>query len=252
MLDIAAYFERLGMPRDTVPEYTYDFLRELQYRQVTTVPYENLDVLEGKPISLAPDALFDKMVTRRRGGWCFESNALFSYVLKQLGFEVKDYFARFLYGETTIPARRHHVLAVSCREGLYLCDVGVGRRAPRYPVKIEEGLIQEQLGEQYVFERDSFLGWILMEIRGGERRRLFSFTTEEQLMVDFAAMSFYCEKHPDSPFNKTMMVSLKTEHGRKTIRDREFREFYDDEVLRIESDLSDQRRKELLANEFGL
>ena len=251
-LNIRAYLDRIGMPHDVKVEPTYAFLREVMYRQVTTVPYENLDILAGKPLSLTPEGLFEKMVTRRRGGFCFEVNALLSYVLKQIGFDVRDCFARFLKGESTIPARRHHVLAVTCPEGLYLADVGVGVRAPRYPVKIEEGLVQHQLGESYVFERDDELGWILCEIRDGARQRLFSFTTELQLMSDFAPMSYYCEKHPDSIFNKSIMVAMKTADGRKTVNGREFKVFVGDDAVRVESDLSDERLAEVLALEFGL
>ena len=251
-LNIAAYLERIGMPSEIKVEPSYAFLREVMYRQVTTIPYENLDILAGKPLSLSPEGLFEKMVTRRRGGFCFEVNALLSYVLKQIGFEVRDCFARFLKGETELPARRHHVLAVTCPEGLYLADVGVGVRAPRYPVKIEEGLVQSQLDENYVFEKDEELGWILCEIRGGERTRLFSFTTELQLMSDFAPMSFFCEKHPDSIFNKTVMVALKTADGRKTLNDREYKVFVGDTVTTVESNLSDEARAEILSREFGL
>lgn len=251
-LDIAAYLERIGMPSDVKVEPSLAFLREVTYRQVTTIPYENLDILAGKPLSLSPEGLFEKMVVRRRGGFCFEVNALLSYVLKQIGFEVRDCFARFLKGETELPARRHHVLAVTCPEGVYLADVGVGVRAPRYPVKIEEGLVQEQLGERYVFRRDPELGWILCELRDGERQRLFSFTTELQLMSDFAPMSYFCEKHPDSIFNKSIMVAIKTADGRKTLNGREFKVFVGDAPILIESDLSDGRLRDVLAKEFGL
>ena len=251
-LNIAAYLARIGMPSDRVPEVSLAFLREVMYRQVTSIPYENLDILAGKPLSLSPEDLFEKMVTRRRGGFCFEVNALLSYVLKQIGFEVKDCFARFLKGESTIPARRHHVLAVTCPEGVYLADVGVGVRAPRYPVKIEEGTVDEQCGERYVFEKDPLLGWVLCEERDGERRRLFSFTTELQLMSDFAPMCYFCEKHPDSIFNKTAMVAMKTADGRKTVSDREFKVFVGDEAVRVESELSEERRAEILKLEFGL
>ena len=251
-LNIAAYLERIKMPSGVRVEPSLSFLREVMYRQVTTIPYENLDILAGKPLSLSPEGLFEKMVTRRRGGFCFEVNALLSYVLKQIGFEVRDCFARFLKGEKTLPARRHHVLAVTCPEGVYLADVGVGVRAPRYPVKLEEGLEQEQLGERYVFERDPELGWILCELRDGERQRLFSFTTELQLMSDFAPMSYFCERHPDSIFNKTVMVAMKTADGRKTVNDREYKVFVGDTPVLVESQLSDVRLAEILDREFGL
>ena len=252
MLDVAAYFERIGMPRDTAVERTVGFLREVVYRHVLTVPYENLDILEGKPLSLTPEALFDKIVTRRRGGFCFELNALLSYFLKQLGFEVTDCFARFLRGESEIPMRRHHVLIVTCEDGRYLCDVGVGQRAPRYPVRLELDTVQEQSGEYYLFSRDPFLGWVLCELRDGERKPVFSFTEEAQLMSDFAATSFFCERHPSSVFNKAHMVAIKTPDGRKTVDGDTFKIFSGDTLTQIEEGMSEARRAEVLAREFGL
>lgn len=246
------YLARLGLPEDTEVTKTYDFLSKLQYAHVTKVPYENLDILRGKPLSLEWDELYDKIVTRGQGGYCFELNGALSYLLREAGFEVKNYFARYLRGEKEIPVRRHRVLAVKCDDGVYMCDTGIGEKAPRLPLLLKEGVVQEQCGESYRFERDPFLGWVLSDLHKGEWRRFFSFTEEEQLDIDFSHASFFCEKHDDSPFNKDIMVAMKTGDGRLTLDGKVFKVWRGDEIVSIETAESDERVDEILRDVFGL
>lgn len=229
-----------------------EFLKELQSKHVLNVPYENLDIIRQIPLSLECEDLYNKIVLRHRGGYCFELNALFSELLRGLGYEVKSYFARFLRGEKELPMRRHRVLKVECEDGVYICDVGIGQIAPRFPLKLELGLSQEQNGETYRFEYDERLGYVLWELYKGEWRKYFSFFPEEQIELDFLQPSFFCEKHPASVFNKTAIVAIKTEKGRKSINDREYKEFIGEEPVLIKSDLSDGELSQILKDEFGI
>lgn len=224
-MNVKAYFDRIGlpMPDDLTP--TSELLRKLQFAHCTTVPYENLDMMRGIPTSLEVDALYEKIVVNRRGGLCFELNGAFGALLRELGYGVTDLAARYLRGEAAIPMRRHRVLKVQAIDGLWLCDVGIGEICPREPVRLLEGVVQEQLGECYRLEKDTFLGWVLSDFHKGAWRRFYSFTEEAQLMVDYIAPNFYCEKHPDSPFNKDEMFSLKTSGGRITLDGRIYKEF---------------------------
>ena len=249
---VKGYLNRLGLAEDTPIEYTYDFLKEIQYRQVTTIPYENVDIIREIPLSLGFGDLYEKIVTNQRGGYCFEVNALLSHILKQMGFEVKDYFARFLRGEDTIPMRRHRIMIVKCKDGEYLCDAGVGSQAPRYPLKLELDTVQKQFGEAYKLERDGLLGWVMCEKHGGEWRRVFSFNEDVQLEVDFESPSFYCEKSPDSKFNKGLIVSLKTDTGRRTIDKDTYKEFTGNEVTLVRENLTDAELNEILKEVFNI
>ncbi len=219
------YLSRIGLPETHLPP-TAQTLETLQRAHLRTVPYENLDILAGKPIVLEKEALYEKIVERRRGGYCFELNELFGHLLRALGYGVTDSFGRFLRGETEIPMRRHHVLLVTCEDGgRFLCDVGVGNGSPTRPVPLIEGetLIDGQ--DTYRLRRDDFLGWVLEEVYKGGWRDVYSFTEERQLPIDFVTTSFYCEKSPASPFNKAPMISLRTSDGRKTRDGDEFRIF---------------------------
>ena len=93
----ALYLARIGCGME--PEPTLDFLKEAHYRHAVSVPYENLDIVLGTPLSLDGNALFDKIVHRRRGGYCFELNGSFGRLLRAVGFPVEERFARFLRGE---------------------------------------------------------------------------------------------------------------------------------------------------------
>ncbi len=249
MEKIRAYFERIGLEWsvDLVPNG--ELLRKLQFAHCTTIPYENLDIMRGIPLSLDDDALYEKVITRKQGGFCFELNGIFGWLLRQLGYEVTDYFARYLRGESTIPMRRHRVLKVVATDGVYLADVGIGEICPREPLKLEEGTIQEQLGETYRFDKAPFLGWVLSDLHKGQWRQFYSFTEEPQLPIDFAAACFWCEKHPDSPFIPQEMFSLKTKEGRITLDGHLYKEFTGAGVYAKE--LSDEEMPEAYAK-FGL
>lgn len=249
---IKKYFERLNISPDTDNlKLDFNLLRSIQYAHVTNIPYENLDIVNGIPLSIEPEVIYDKIIERRRGGYCFELNGLLGWFLRELGFKTKDCMARYLRGESGIPMRRHRVIIVDLPDGRVLCDAGVGERAPRYALKLQEGIIQEQFSEVYRFEREPFFGWVLYDYHKGEWNRVFAFTEEEQLDIDYTMPSFYCEKHPASIFNKGNIISLKTKTGRKTIAGMIFRVFDGDAVKVSEISDNDMLRR-ILCEHFGI
>jgi len=196
------------------------------------------------PISLELGALYDKIVTRRRGGFCFELNGLFGWLLRELGFGVVEYAGRFLRNFAAIPMRQHRVIRATAGGADYLCDVGAGSVIPRAPLRLEAGYERVQGDERYRLDYEPPLGYILSEWKAGRGanecsldctnvnsgcagywRRIYSFTTEEQLDIDFVMPSYYCENHPDSYFRKMDMVHIFTHDGRKSAAGREIRIF---------------------------
>ena len=240
------------MDPETAVDMNVDFLGRVQTNCVLNIAYENLDILEGKAIGLTPEALHDKIVTRGRGGYCFELNGLLTHMLREMGFTVTERFARYLRGESAIPMRRHRVTIVSLEDGDYMLDIGVGQIAPRLPLKIEEGLVQEQNGETYKFLRDPHHGWVLWDLHHGVWREYICFNDDKAYDVDFVQPSFFCEAHPESVFNKEPMIAIKTEDGRRTIDGRVYKIFVKEELTHIEEGISDDRMAELLCNEFKL
>jgi N-hydroxyarylamine O-acetyltransferase len=222
--EVQAYLDRIGY--DGPLDCSAEVLAELQERHLHTVPYENLDIVNRVPLSLEIADLYDKIVVRRRGGYCFELNALFSWLLQELGYPVISYMARFWRDEPNPPPkRRHHVLKVGAGSNFYLCDVGVGGIVPRRPILLAELLEHEQGDEIYRLERDAEFGWMLCELKRGQWCRLYSFTEEPQLPKDFIMATYWCENAPDSIFIKDAMVAVRTKDGRNSIAGNEFRIF---------------------------
>jgi arylamine N-acetyltransferase len=227
-------------------------LFEIQEHHLHTVPYENLDILDAIPLSLEVQDLIDKIIVRGRGGYCFELNALFSWLLRELGYPVTGFMARFWRDEPNPPPkRRHHVLKVEAEGAFYLCDVGVGGIVPRRPIKMVEGLEQQQGDECYRLDRDPYYGWMLCELKNDEWNQLYSFTEEPQLPKDFIMATYWCENSPDSIFIKEPMVAIRTLKGRNTISGKEFRIYNSDGVQTFVPQTKEEYNEALLTY-FGI
>ena len=229
-MDVKAYFDRIGLVLPENAQPTSELLKKIHFAHCCTVPYENYDMMRGIPTTLEAEGLLDKIVNRRRGGICFELNGALALLLRELGYGVTEYASRYLRGEPAPPMRRHRVLRVQAVDGCWLCDVGIGERAQREPIQLVEGLVQKQYGETYRLRKDGFLGWVLEDLHKGIWADFYSFTEEPQMVEDYVALNFYCEKHPDSPFNKEEMFALKTAEGRITLDGHVYKEIRGDQV----------------------
>jgi len=247
---VRRYLDRIGY--EGIPDGSAEALAELQERHLHAVPYENLDILRGVPLSLAIDDLFDKIVVRRRGGFCFELNALFGWLLRELGYPVTDLFARFWRDEPNPPPkRRHQVLKVEADGRSYLCDVGVGGIVPRRPLVLIEGLEQQQGEERYRLEKKPDFGWMLREEKRGAWHDIYSFTEEPQLANDYTMASYWCEHAPDSIFRRGAMIAIRTRTGRNSVAGKEFRLFTPEGVHTF-TPQSEEEYKEALRKHFGI
>jgi N-hydroxyarylamine O-acetyltransferase len=132
---LVAYLQRLGVNAEGGPSLA--LLQQLQRAHVQTIPYENLDVLAGGGISLDPASLFRKVIAGRRGGYCFELNTLFGWLLRQIGFDVEFRMGRvWLREPVTLPPRNHGTNVVLVEGRKVIADVGFGGRAPRVPLDL--------------------------------------------------------------------------------------------------------------------
>ncbi|MFD0715383.1 arylamine N-acetyltransferase [Paenibacillus sp. GCM10027626] len=248
--EVRAYLQRIGYTGKL--DGSAAVLAELQERHLHTVPYENLDIIRRIPLSLEIPQLLNKIVERKRGGYCFELNALFGWLLRELGYHVEDRVARFWRDEPNCPPkRRHHVLKVTVQGNSYLCDVGVGGIVPRRPILMVTDQEQEQGEECYRLVQDAGYGWMLCERKKGQWQQLYSFTEEPQLAKDFIMATFWCENAPDSIFTKETMVAVRTEAGRNTVAGKEFRIFTAQGVHSFEP-RTEQEFNEALYKYFGL
>ena len=249
-MNTSEYLKRIGF--DGSVNNDYETLKKLQYCHMTAVPYENLDILAGTPLKLDSESLYNKIVLAHRGGYCFELNGAFGALLRGLGFDVTDCMARFLKNETQIPMRRHRVLQVRCADGLFLCDVGVGMINPIYPVSLDTHEVQQIGNEQYKITKDDFLGTVLHQCYEGVWDRFFTFTDEPQLDIDFVMPSFYCEKHPDSPFIKADMLAIQAGFAVKNSISGDTLTYWDENGKHKVTLESGEMRREALKTHFGI
>jgi len=249
---LKAIFARIGLTYCENCPRTAALIADVQYGFQKNIPYENLDILRGKPLSLDYSDLYEKIVTRRRGGYCFELNGFLAQVYRSLGFAVTEYMARFLRGEEDIPVRRHRVCVVTDEQGIrWICDAGIGQSAFRIPLKMEAGYCSEQYGETYRVEHDDeFLGWVISDFHRGQWRRFYSFTEEKQLNIDYIMPSYWCEHAPESPFRGAEMFSIKNDTGRITL-DGNILHIFDRETV-TERYLDEEEVKRAYADYFGL
>jgi arylamine N-acetyltransferase len=197
-------------------------LAALQEAHVHTVPYENLDILQGKRVSLEIPDLYEKIVVRKRGGYCFELNGLFAWLLRKLSYPVTEYYGRFLLDEEVkVPMRRHRILRVEAEGRVYICDVGVGLPAPSRPLLLAEKMEQKQGEETYRLGRDPVLGWIVQSLHKGVWENMYSFTEDPHYPIDYEMPNHWCLTHPDSIFRSLTMVYIRTLLGRNTVAETE-------------------------------
>jgi N-hydroxyarylamine O-acetyltransferase len=217
-LDLDSYLGRIGYSGRLQPVPAV--LEAIHLAHATHIPFENLDILLKRPIRLDLASLQAKLVTGRRGGYCFEHNLLFSAVLQRLGYSVTQLAARVVYGSRRKLPRTHILLLVDVAGATWLADVGFGLEGLLLPVPFGSGREARQFAWTYrVTEADG--EWILQSMRNGCWTDLYSFSLAPQLAVDFEPANHYTATHPDSRFVRTLIVQLPTPELRTMLRNRE-------------------------------
>ncbi len=214
-LDIAAYLDRIQVTQ--TPRVDSEFLQVLHRQHVFHVPFENLDVHLGRTISLDPADLFDKIVRRRRGGYCFELNGLFQLLLEALGFEVYSTAARVLFGTETIPPQSHRLLIVTLDRSNWVVDVGFGAFGLIEPLPLKPGLEYRQFTDRFRLEEDPLLGYRFQSYHDGRWHNQYAFTTDLHHPVDFTFANYYHSHAPQSIFTQKRLCQLPTPEGRKRL-----------------------------------
>ena len=220
-IDHLAYLNRIGYTGPLTPDA--ETLQGIVRAHLLAVPFENLDIVPlGLPIRLEPDALFQKVVVNRRGGFCYEVNGLFSQFLQQLGYEVTIATAQWPAenGELT-PIFDHMVLLVRCpgETVRWLADVAAGRQSTARPLRLELDVQQflPESGASYRFTRDGDYTRLSTLAPDGEWTHVYSFTEIPRQYSDFVERCTYHQTSPDSHFTQSILCSLATPDGRITI-----------------------------------
>jgi len=221
--DLGAYLARIALK--SAPAADADGLAAVQLAHRLTIPFENLDIRLGRGISLDTAHLFDKIVHRRRGGYCFEQNALFLHALEALGFDARPLLARVWLFAEGVPPRTHMLNLVRIGGEDWIADAGFGGGyAP--PMKLAEGSSATTAdGGQFRLSRLDGHGWLL-ERKGdagaGEWQRQYSFTLDPVFPVDLEMSNHWAATRPGTYFTTQSVVSICLPTGFASLIDRRY------------------------------
>jgi N-hydroxyarylamine O-acetyltransferase len=201
-----AYLARIGLAGRVDVSLT-----ELHRAHAGTIPFENFDSYSGRPVSLEPADLEDKMVARGRGGYCFEHNLLFTGACQSLGVEQVDQLlarVRIAPEESGGRPLNHLLLRVTDSQGTWLADVGFGGGGLVDPVPFELGVETEQSGWRYRLTEDG-PEWVLQVFQDGGWSDMYGFVPEPAPHVDIVVNNWYTSTHPASMFVNAVMTGIR-------------------------------------------
>jgi N-hydroxyarylamine O-acetyltransferase len=251
-LNLDAYFVRIGYAGPRAP--TRATLHAISLHHATSIPFENLDVILGRGISLDPAAIERKLVHDRRGGYCFEQNNLLRLVLRALGYRVTPIGARVRWQipRDIMPARTHLFLRVHLPEGDWLADVGMGSASLTGAVPLEFDRELPTPHETRRLERAD--GRMFHQLwTGDEWIDACEFTLDEMHPIDCEVANWWTSASPASHFKSQVVAGMALRDGtRKGIRGGEFTHRRGGEVLDKIAIESSDHALELLAEHFGV
>ncbi|MGZ5039613.1 MAG: arylamine N-acetyltransferase family protein [Usitatibacter sp.] len=216
-IDLEAYFARVGYEGPAAP--TLATLSRLHALHAAAIPFENLSPFLGEPVRLDAASLQDKLVARRRGGWCFEHNLLFSHALETIGFELTRLAARVRWNVPAgvVTPRSHCLMRVRVEGRDYIADVGFGGLTLTAPLRLEDGIEQDTPHEPHRIVAEG-AGHALEARVAGEWQRLYTFEMHEQLLADYEVSNWYLCHHPQSHFVTGLMAARASPTERHALR----------------------------------
>ncbi len=209
-----AYCARIAYTGPRTP--TYDTLCALQQLHPAAIPFEALDVLLDRGISLEPHDIDAKLLAGRRGGYCFEQNQLLLRVLQAIGFAVEPLIAQVRWQagpEAEQRPRSHMVLRVALDGERWLCDVGFGSCVPTAPLRFDstdaqatphEPMRLTPVGNEHLLEAQL----------GGEWHSVYMISPAPCRGGDYAMANFYTSTFPQSHFRHDLIVARTTPAAR--------------------------------------
>lgn len=215
---LARYFARVGYdgPRDPALQT----LRALHRAHLLAIPYENLDIHLGVPLTLDPEAMFTKLVDERRGGWCFEMNGVFGRVLETLGFTVHYLSGAVGRRERGWRARGNHLVLLVMLDRPWIADVGFGdgflTPLPLAPGSYRQDFLQFQVS------RDGPWWRVHNHAFGGADG--FDFTLTPRRLDEFGAQCHELQTSPESSFVQTTVCERFEPGGLVVLRGATLRE----------------------------
>jgi len=225
-------------------------LRNLQLAHLRNIPFENLSIHAGEPIVLNDEALFTKIVSNRRGGFCYELNGLFSWLLRTLGFDVCMLAAEVANREGDFGPEFDHMALMVNLEERWLADVGFGDSFVE-PLLIDEDGIQQQGAEVFRIVPDDSHLIVMRRDTDQDWKPEYRFTLQAYNYAGFVEMCRFHQTSPESHFTKSRICSRATQDGRITLSG--LRLITTSKQERDERDLtSEDEFERVLKQQFGI
>lgn len=230
-VDLDAYFARIGY--DGPREPTLETLRAIAVRHPDAIPFENLDVLLGRGISIVPADIDAKLIAGGRGGYCYEQNGLLKRVLEALGFQVEGLMARVLWmapeGAPPRP-RSHQVLGVTLPgengDGeTWLADAGFGGCVLTAPLRLFSDEVQDTPHGKFRILDTRTGGVAERQVQAdlsGRWATLYQVSKGGWAEVDYEQANFFTYTHPSSHFTWSMTVGRTTPTARYALKNNRF------------------------------
>ena len=250
--DLDAYLARIGYRGSRTADLAT--LHAVVLHHATSIPFENLDVLLDRPIVLTPEALFAKLVTARRGGYCFEQNNLLLLALRALGYRVTPIGARVRWQvpREVMPARTHLFLRVHLTGGDWLADCGLGASSLTGAIPLEFGreLPTPHEPRRLVDEGGRLFHQMKMGDTWGD---LCEFTLDEMHPIDCEVANWWTSANCSSKFRQGLMLGLALADGtRKAMRDGQYIHRRGSQIITQQPIESGGQLLALLKEHFGL
>ena len=211
-MDLDAYLQRINYEGSLEPSFAT--LRDLHSAHLLRIPYENLDIHLGRALILDKQAIFQKLVTEQRGGWCFEMNGLFAWVLQKLGFDVSLLAGAVNRVQQGAMTKFGHLLLLIQLDRAYLADVGFGNGFLEPLPLIEGKHVQGFL--EFCLERLDANWWRFHNHKHGGPS--FDFSLEPYELSDFAAKCHELQSSPESGFVRLTVCHRFTPEGIVSLR----------------------------------
>ncbi|PWB75616.1 MAG: acetyltransferase [Anaerolineales bacterium] len=219
-MNLTEYFDRIGYTQPINPDV--DTLNGLQRAHMQTVPFENLDIGLKRPIRIDEKSIWDKLIDQRRGGFCYELNGLFAWLLKQIGYQVTHLNARVFNRDGNLGIDFDHLallVQVPGGPGRWLADVGFGDSFIE-PLSFDTKDEQTQGLRAYRLEQtaDGFIVW--QKNYDGTWERQYFFDLEPHRFPDeYESACLYHQTSPRSSFTRGSIISRATPDGRVSLED---------------------------------
>jgi len=248
-MNIDAYLKRINYSGSLEP--TVETLRALQVAHLKTVPFENLSIHAKEPIVLEENALFAKIVERRRGGYCYEANGLFAALLRALGFDVAMLAAGVAKKEGGFGPQFDHMTLIVTLAERWLSDVGFGDSFVE-PLLLDSREEQLQGSRSFRIVDDGDHLILMRRNEGSDWQPQYRFTLQPYTFADYEETSMWHQTSPDSHFTQNRICSLATDDGRVTLTGMRLITTSGPQQLREERTLTEEEYNRILHDQFGI